>query len=157
MGNVAGTAAFGKCITTYTSQGVTGPFPNPFGEVGGVSAFSPTFQGNLRARYEWQLASYKAHVMVGGNYVGSMYNQPASYVSGVGVTVPTSTLLRYLQPAYATLDASVGVAKDNWHAEVYGTNLTDSHASTFTSSAQYIEAQTPLRPLVVGLRLGASF
>jgi hypothetical protein len=86
-----------------------------------------------------------------------MYNQPASYTSGTGVTVPYSTLLRYLQPAYATLDASVGIAKDNWHAEVYGTNLTDSHASTFTSSAQYIKAETPLRPLVVGLKIGASF
>jgi outer membrane receptor protein involved in Fe transport len=155
--DVSGTAAFGQCITSYTSQGVTQPFPSPFGVVGGVSAFSPTFQGNLRARYEWQVASYKAHVMVGGNYTSSMYNQPASYTSGVGVTVPYSTLLRYLQPAYGTLDASVGVAKDNWHAEVYGSNLTNCHASTFTSSAQYIKAETPLRPLVVGFRVGANF
>ena len=77
--------------------------------------------------------------------------------SGEGVLVPTSTLLRYLQPAYATLDASIGIAKDKWHAELYGTNLTNSQASTFTSSAQYIKAETPLRPLVVGLRIGASF
>jgi outer membrane receptor protein involved in Fe transport len=157
MDDVAGTAAFGKCITTYTSQGVTQTFPNPFGQVGGVSAFSPTFEGNLRARYEWQVGGYKAHAMVGGNYVGSMYSEPASYVSGQGVTFPTSTLLRYLQPGYATLDASIGAAKDNWHVELYGTNLTDSHASTFTSAAQYIKAETPLRPLVVGLKIGASF
>ncbi len=155
--DVAGTAAFGKCITSFTSQGVTQPFPNPFGEVGGVSAFSPTFEGNIRARYEWQLGSYKAHAMVGGNYVGSMYSEPASYVSGAGVTFPTSTLLRYYQPGYATMDASVGVAKDHWHMELYGTNLTDNHASTFTTSAQYIKAETPLRPLVVGLKIGASF
>jgi outer membrane receptor protein involved in Fe transport len=157
VANVPGAAAFGQCITQFTRGGVTQPFQNPFGVVGGVSAFSPTLQGSLRARYDWDVGSYKANVGCGVNYVGSMYNQPASYISGDGVLVPTSTLLRYLQPAYATLDASIGIAKDKWHAEVYGANLTNSQASTFTSSAQYIKAETPLRPLVVGLRIGASF
>jgi iron complex outermembrane receptor protein len=155
--DVAGTAAFGKCITEFTRGGVTSAFQNPFGVVGGVSAFSPTFQGNLRARYEWTVASYQAHVSAGVNYMGSMYNEPASYTSGVGVLFPSTTLLRYLQPGYATLDASIGIAKNNWHAELFGTNLTNSQASTFTTSAQYIKAETPLRPLVVGLKVGASF
>jgi len=39
----------------------------------------------------------------------------------------------------------------------YGTNLGNSHASTFTSSAQFIEAQVPLRPRVLGLTMGYSF
>ena len=158
IGNISGTASFGKCISEATGQGVTQAF-NPFGLTGGVSAFSPTFQGNLRGRYEWQLGSYAAHVMAGVNYMGSMYNEPASYTSGTapGETIPTTTLLRYLQPGYATFDASIGVSKDNWHAELYGTNLSNSHASTYTTSGDYIKTETPLRPLVIGLKVGANF
>lgn len=100
---------------------------------------------------------YKAFAQGGVNYTGGMWNQPASYLSGAGVLVPNTTYLRYYQPAYATVDASVGVAKDNWYAEIYGTNLTDSHASTFTSSAQFIKSEVPLRPLVVGIKVGANF
>ena len=62
-------------------------------------------------------------MQVGGSYTGSMFNQPATYSSGAGVLVPNTTLLRYLQPAYATFDASIGVTKDNWNAEIYGENL----------------------------------
>jgi hypothetical protein len=133
------------------------PFQNPFGAIGSVPAFSPKFEGNLRARYEWAIGDFKPYVQVGGNYVGSMFNQPATYTSGEGVLIPNTTLLRYLQPAYATVDAAIGVKKDNWYAELYGTNLNDSHASTFTSSAQFIKSEVPLRPTVVELKLGASF
>jgi iron complex outermembrane receptor protein len=156
--NVKGTAAFGQCITTAKpSGGVAGPFPSPFGVLGAVPAFSPTWQANVRARYEWQINSYDAFVMVGASYTGDMFNQPASYPSGEGVLIPNTTYLRYLQPAYTTIDASAGVSRDKWSAELFGTNLTNSHASTFTSSAQFIKSEVPLRPLVVGLKLGYKF
>jgi hypothetical protein len=156
--NIAGTPAFGQCISqVLLSGGVQQAFANPFGSLGSTPAFSPDFQGNLRARYDWEVGDYKFNAMVGGNYVGSMYNQPATYPSGAGVLIPYTTYLRYLQPAYGTISASLGVAKDNWYAQVYGTNLNNSHASTFTSSAQFIESKVPLRPLVVGLKVGASF
>ena len=156
--NVTGTPAFGQCITQVRlSSGAIQTFANPFGTVGSVTAFSPSFQGNIRANYEWMIDAYKAHVTVGGNYVGSMYNEPATYPSGVGVTVPYTTALRYLQPGYGTLDAAIGVAKDNWTAELYGTNLLDSHASTFTTSGQFIKAEVPLRPTVIMVKIGASF
>jgi len=151
--NIASSPGLGKCITEVKGQ----PFQNPFGSIGSTPAFSPTFQGNIRARYDWHIDDYKAFAQVGANYTGDMYNQPATYLSGVGVTIPTTTYLRYLQPAYTTFDASFGVAKDRWTAEIYGTNLGDSHASTFTSSAQFIKSEVPLRPLVIGLKLGAKF
>ncbi len=71
--------------------------------------------------------------------------------------IPTTTALRYYQPGYATFDASLGVKKDRWTAEIYGTNLLDNHASTFTTAAQFIKAETPLRPRVVMLKLSSSF
>ena len=86
-----------------------------------------------------------------------MYNQPATYTSGAGVLIPGTTLLRYYQPGYATADVSAGVAHDKWFVEVYSNNLFNSHASMFTSSAQFIESMVPLRPRVVMLKVGASF
>jgi hypothetical protein len=46
---------------------------------------------------------------------------------------------------------------NNWYAQLYGQNLGNSHASTFTSSAQFIKSEVPLRPRVIGLRIGANF
>ena len=156
--NIATSPSFGKCITQIFQKGVGAvSFQNPFGAVGTVPAFSPAFQGDIRGRYDWMIGDYKTFVQVGGSYTGSQFNQPATYASGNGVLVPNTTLLRYEMPAYATLDASVGVAKDNWYASVYGTNLTDSHASMFTSSAQFIKSEVPIRPLVVMLKVGAHF
>lgn len=168
MGNIPGRAYYKQCILTYTNNntGTTQPFQNSFGIVGDVPAFSPSFEGNVRMRYDFEIQDYKGFFQIGGNYVGGMWNQPASYESGTspllpvsanGISIPTTVNLRYYQPAYATMDASIGIAKDRWHAELFGTNLTNSHASTFTSSAQFIKSEVPLRPLVVGLRVGANF
>jgi iron complex outermembrane receptor protein len=153
MDNIAGTPFLGKCITTVNGA----PFQNPFGSIGSTPAFSPKWQGNVRARYDWDVDGFHPYVTAGLNYTGGMYNQPATYLSGVGVLIPNTTYLRYYQPAYTTIDASIGVSKDNWSAELYGTNLTDSHASTFTSSAQFIKSEVPLRPMVVGAKIDYKF
>jgi iron complex outermembrane receptor protein len=52
--------------------------------------------------------------------------------------------------------ASLGLTKNNWTAEAYGTNLSDSHAGVFTSSAQFIKSEVPLRPRLLGLKIGYS-
>ncbi len=153
LDNIPGTPAYGKCITQVKNN----PFVNPFGSLGSTPAFSPDVQANVRARYEWQVGEYKAFLSAGVNYTGSMYNQPATYKAGDGVAIPDTTYLRYLQPEYATVDASVGVSTDRWSAQIFGTNLGNSRASTFTSSAQFIRSQVPLRPLVVGLKVAANF
>ncbi len=95
--------------------------------------------------------------MAGVSYTGSMYNQPATYTSGEGIIVPNTTFLRYLQPGYTTFDASIGVNFDKYSVQLFGQNLGNSHASTFTSSAQFIKSEVPLRPRVIGLKIGASF
>ena len=59
---------------------------------------------------------------------------------------------------YATVDASLGLsARAGWNAQLYVTNLNNSHASTFTSSAEFIKAEVPIRPRVFGLRIGYDF
>ncbi|HEY8948242.1 MAG TPA: TonB-dependent receptor [Rhizomicrobium sp.] len=159
VGNIPGTPSFGHCITEIIPRGATTavPFVNPFGEPGSTPAFSPKFQGNIHARYDWTMDQYQAFVQVGASYTGKMFNQPASYKSGTGVLIPDTTFLRYEQPAYTTIDATIGVTMDQWYAQLIGENLTNSHASTFTSSAQFIKSEVPLRPRTVTLKVGYNF
>ena len=51
----------------------------------------------------------------------------------------------------------MGVAKDAWSTELYAQNLTDSNVSTFTSTNQFVIAQTILRPRVFGVKFGYKF
>ncbi len=149
----------GTCLSQVWSAGQheNVPLMNPLGAVGATPAFSPTLEYNLRARYDWEANEYKMFVMVGASHVGSMSNEPSSFQSGEGTLDPTTTWLRYYQPAYTTYDASLGVAYQNWRVELSGSNLGNSDASLFTSSAQFIEAQVPLRPRVLTLKVDYKF
>jgi hypothetical protein len=74
----------------------------------------------------------------------------------VGGSITTSRG-RFENPAYSTLDASIGVSKGDWHVDLHGDNLTNSNASTFTSTDQFIIEQTPLRPSVIEISFGYDF
>jgi len=148
----------GACITQVRSGDHNVAVMNPLGSIGSTPAFSPKLQYNARARYDWTAANdYKWFAMVGINHVGEMSNQPSSFQSGDGVLIPYTTWLRYTMPAYNTYDASIGFAKDAWEATAYGQNLSNSNASTFTTSGQDIKAIAPLRPRVLGLKIGLKF
>jgi iron complex outermembrane receptor protein len=148
----------GQCITQVRAGDHNVAILNPLGSVGSTPAFSPKLQYNMHARYDWTVnSSYKTFALVGLNHVDAMDNQPSSFPSGEGVLVPTTTWLRYTQPAYNTFDASFGVAKDAWDVMVYGQNLSNSNASTYTTSGQDIKAEVPLRPRILGLRFGLKF
>jgi hypothetical protein len=160
VGNIPGTAAFNQCITQIIPKGSTTvvPLANPFGTPGGIAAFSPKYQGNLRARYDWEDGDYNWFASVGASFTGSMYNQPSTYADGATAgPIPTTTFLRYKQPAYTLFDAAVGVSLGKWSAQIFGENLGNSDASTFTSSAQFIKSEVPLRPRILGLKLGYTF
>jgi hypothetical protein len=112
---------------------------------------------NARARYDFSLADYRPFFSVGANHIGSERNEPASFTPGSTELIPTTTLLLYTMPAYTTYDASAGVGKDSWTVQVTGSNLTNSDASTNTSSGQFIKSEVPLRPRVLTLMFGYKF
>jgi iron complex outermembrane recepter protein len=143
----------GQCITTEKGA----PFVNAFGALNTSPAYSPSFMFNARARYDWTMGDYKPFWMVGANHIGAERNEPASFTPGSSEIIPTTTLLLYTMPGYTTYDASLGVSKDNWTAQVSGSNLTDSDASTNTSSGQFIKTEVPLRPRVLTLQFGYKF
>ena len=155
ISNIPASPTFGQCITSVKGA----PFENPFGALNTRPAFSPPLEFNLRARYDWSISDYKAFAWFGASHVAHMSNEPATYQDGnaPGETIPTTTLLRYDQPGYTTYDAAIGVAKDKWTAQISGSNLTNSNASTFTTSAQFIKEEVPLRPQVLTLMFGYKF
>jgi outer membrane receptor protein involved in Fe transport len=146
---------FGKPITQDCNSGGTNctPVTNPFGPVGSPSANSPPMQFSLRARYEWTVVGYSPFVQFGATHSGHSFTQAGSNPTIAQAGAVTTGRLRFENPAYSTYEASFGVAKDAWLVTVYGENLSNSNASTFVSTDQFIVAQTPLRPRV----LGASF
>jgi outer membrane receptor protein involved in Fe transport len=132
------------------------PLNNLFGPIGGPAANAPPIQFNVRARYEWMMGSYNSFVQFGATHQGHSFSQaggnPSISASGIN-----TTLLRFENPAYSTYDASAGVAKDAWNAHVYVQNLSNSNASLFTNTGQFVVAQTVLRPRVIGVNFGYKF
>jgi outer membrane receptor protein involved in Fe transport len=149
---------FGKPITQNCTVAPCSAVTNPFGPVGAPSADAPPIQFSLRARYEWSLANgYIPFLQAAVHHNGHSFTQAGANPNySIGGAVNTSRG-RFEIPAYSTTDASVGVSKDTWTFTVYGENLTNSNASTFVSTDQFIVAQTPLRPRVLGASFSYSF
>ncbi len=159
ISTVPGSSSLGQCITARYKGGVPVSIQAPFGLVGSSLPFAPDFQGNLRARYDWSGPASLGYWVSGGvTYTGATYNQPANFPAGVeGGTVYNSTLLRYRMPGYALVDAQIGIRRDNWSASIFGDNIFNSQASTFTSSAQYLESEVVVRPTTYGLKFTFDF
>jgi outer membrane receptor protein involved in Fe transport len=55
------------------------------------------------------------------------------------------------------MDASLGISKDKWYVEAFGQNLTNNNAFVSENNAQFIVTQVPLRPRVLGIKVGYRF
>ncbi len=163
-GGVQNPTPIGTCISQVTglnanNQKVNIQIPSPLGSIGSTPAFSPKNQYNLRARYEWSVSELKNFFSVSANHIDEMDNEPSSFNLGPapGTSVPTTTWLRYMQPGYTTYDLSIGTGKGPWTVEAFAQNLTNVNASMFTSTSQFIVAEVPTRPRVLGVKLGVKF
>jgi|HubBroStandDraft_1064217.scaffolds.fasta_scaffold01466_3 iron complex outermembrane receptor protein len=145
---------YGKPITEVCNPTCTS-ITNPFGPVGAPSADSPPIQFNVRGRYDWLIGAYAPFVQLGMTHTGHSFTQAGANPT-LGDVGFTTSRLRFENPAYSTWDASFGVAKDTWVVTVYGENLSNSNASTFISDDQFIVAETPLRPRVIGVSFSYS-
>ena len=149
---------FGKPITEDCNTTPCTPVGSPFGPIGSPSADAPPIQFSLRARYDWTMANgYSPFVQASVHHNGISFTQAGSDPSYNSSGVINTSRTRFEIPAYSTVAASAGVAKDAWTFTVYGENLANSNASTFISTDQFIVAQTPLRPRVIGGSFSYSF
>jgi iron complex outermembrane receptor protein len=125
---------------------------NPFGALGSPLAQSPPFMGNIRIRDEFPIGEYKAFWQVGANRQGGSYattDRITQTLQGVPVA--------FYDPGFTTYDASLGVAKGSWTAQLYGENLTDTRAILFSSYTEWVKANTINRPRTLGLRFSYKF
>ncbi|MDE2294903.1 MAG: TonB-dependent receptor plug domain-containing protein [Gammaproteobacteria bacterium] len=157
-GNPA-SANYGKPITeSCNSSGLNcTPISNLYGPIGSPSANSPPIQFSLRARYDWMLNDYRWFVQAGATHTGHSFTQAGANPSIATGGAINTTVLRFENPAYSSYDASFGVAKGAWNAQVYCQNCSDSNASVFTNSGQFVIAQTIVRPRVIGVSFGYDF
>src|SRR5713226_7448027 len=154
--NNPASANFGRTITQAcdsTGANCTA-ITNPFGPVGSPTADAPPVQFSLRARYEWSFGDYNSFAQFGATHTGHSFTQAGSNPTFAGSSSIGTSRLRFENAAYSTFAASVGIAKDAWNVTLYGENLGNSHAATFTSTDNFIVEQTPLRPRVLGVSFG---
>jgi outer membrane receptor protein involved in Fe transport len=130
---------------------------NPYGPPGSPAANAPPLQFNMRLRYEWTVDTYNTFVQFGATHTGHSFTQSGSNPPLSAGGIVTTTQLRFENPAISQFDASMGIAKDAWTAELYAQNLTNVNKSVFTSTTQFIPAETITRPRVLGVQFGYKF
>ncbi len=104
-------------------------------------AFAPPFQGNIRARYEFDLSP-----------TITAYVQPQVTHSAAKFT-DIIEINRLRLDGFTVFDLATGIAKDNWRFEVFGDNLFDERAQV---SGNFVNDRARVvinRPLTVGMRM----
>jgi outer membrane receptor protein involved in Fe transport len=155
--NNPASAGYGKPITQVCTGGTCSSVGNPFGPIGAPSANAPPMQFSLRARYDWLVGDYVPYAQIGIRHTDISYSQAGANPEILAGGSVTTSRGRFENPSYTTLDAAIGISKGDWRVDLHGENLTNSNASTFTSTDQFIVEQTPLRPRVLELSFGYSF
>lgn len=112
---------------------------------GSELAFAPSFQANLRARYEWALANgWLAHV------------QPQLVHSDDSIS-DVIEINKVAIDGYTMAHFSTGVSDDEWRVELFVDNLTDERAEMSNNFVFDRERVTVSRPRTWGVRVGVDF
>ena len=109
-------------------------------------AFAPEFQGNLRARYEWDIgkAGKIAHVMPGISWSSESYSD-------------IITINRDKIDSYFMANITAGLSNDSWSAELYVNNLTDERAEVARNFVFDVQSVTYVQPRTIGVRMRVGF
>ena len=114
-------------------------------QAGSDLAYAPSFQGNLRVRYEWDLSDSL------GAFVQPSVSHSASKFTDI------ISINRLELDSYTIVDLSAGVSYDQWTFEVYGANLFDTRAE-IAGDFYYDRARIVTnRPLTVGAKATFSY
>jgi len=100
-----------------------------------------------RPRFRRQAPAHSAH----------SFTQAGANPTIAAEGLVSTTRLRFENPPFTDIDASAGVSKDAWNAQIWSENVANKNTSLFTDADQYIVAQTPMHPRVIGLKFGYNF
>lgn len=108
-------------------------------------AFAPEFQGNLSARYEWQLDSgLTAHVMPHVSASSESYSD-------------VITINRDEIDGWVMVGFTAGVSGANWSAELFGDNVFNEQAELARNFVFDVQRVTYARPATYGVRVSYDF
>jgi outer membrane receptor protein involved in Fe transport len=109
-------------------------------------AYAPKFQGNLRARYEWDYGDTNliAHIMPNISWSSEAYSD-------------IITINRDRVGSWTMMGISAGVSSDTWSAELFVTNLTDQRAEMARNFVFDVTSVTYAQPRTIGVRLNFDF
>jgi outer membrane receptor protein involved in Fe transport len=143
-----GTPVDFSSLRTSTGQQLS----NPAGQLGSPLAGAPSFQGNVRVRYEFALNGYNLFAQAG------VVHQSHSLASTDRLSLdPQGSPTGYDLPPFTTYNGALGVGEGSWLVQVYGENLTDTRAELYANHNQWYKAVTVNRPRTIGLRLSYKF
>jgi hypothetical protein len=128
------------------------PLTNPAGTLGSPLAGAPTFQGNVRARYEVAFNSYDAFVQIGAVH----QSHSLSSTDQLSLDLQGNSI-QYILPSFTTFDGSLGAGKNRWLVQLFGQNLTDTRAQLYANYSLSYKAVTVNRPRTVGLRFSYKY
>ncbi len=108
-------------------------------------AFAPSFQGNFRVRYEFDLTdSLEAYVQPQVSHSASKFTDIIE-------------INKLKLESYTVVDLATGITADRWNFEVYAENLFDERAQI---SGNFVFDRARIatnRPLTVGVRVGFDY
>tara|TARA_B110000211_G_scaffold155173_1_gene176015 strand:- start:1773 stop:4562 length:2790 start_codon:yes stop_codon:yes gene_type:complete len=154
--------------------------------IGSDLPLASDFSGNLRARYDFAMNSIGADAFVSASItyrgetlagiVGSAAFMDDTGLlaygseSGIerqneggnfgGVNDSTGELplnSRFVNEAATTLNASMGMSKDNWNAEFFINNITSEEGAMTETAGKFTAEQSVMRPRTMGLRFSYDF
>ncbi len=107
-------------------------------------ALTPTFQGNVNVRYDFELAGNMAYAQLGVQHRGD---------------TNTSVVINENFPldSYTTADLMFGMDMENWSVNLFINNLTDERAELFISNQDDISRTVVNRPLNAVLKVSYHF
>lgn len=118
--------------------------------VGTDLAFAPSFQGNLRVRYEWELDREIAGSKLTAHVMPQIVFSDEAFSDIIEIN-KTKT------DGFITLGTTLGVSADRWSAELFATNLTNEYVELSNNFVFDRERVNPMRPRTVGLRIAYDY
>ena len=114
--------------------------------VGDELAFAPSFQGNLRARYEWEFSSkgWVGHVMPSVSFSSDSYSD-------------IITINRDKIDSWFLAGVTAGITTETWSAELVVTNLTDERAEVSRNFVFDARRVNYAQPRTIGIRMSWDF
>jgi outer membrane receptor protein involved in Fe transport len=113
--------------------------------VGSELAYAPNYQGNLWARYEWNIGDgWVGHFMPSVAFSDSSYSDIIS-INSMEI------------PSWTKVNLTAGITADRWMVEAFVDNLTDEQVITGANYVNDVERLALAPPTTAGIRVSMDF